>query len=375
MARNEFELATRSKAYRFRCVSQNVDGGADLSAWVNAVRSVCVAGVNTKGVDAVLAESKEIDDKDIDAVYAKLLVELAVPESKHGELVVTTTREQKRKLIEANANLIQQNRAKEIKRQVSMADGVAGGEDGDGDGAGEKGMSEYSMSDPRYWIDLLADSRFEGGRKNKTAISVGMIRQLKTVLQTSHRDWLVEFTGAGGMGLLMEALAPLAESAPKQALNPRHQRHASVWSGETTNTTRSGVTSNIIIQSEAIRCLKAVMNNQLGMEAVLQSGSVISQIALHLNPRCRPLTAQVMELLSVVCWYSEDGHEQVVGAMDNYRDLHNETVRFGPLMEAYNKESASSTTSSITFRYQVLLFANSLINNSPSLEVRRRTFI
>lgn len=65
---------------------------------------------------------------------------------------------------------------------------------------------------------------------------------------------------------------------------------------------------------ECIRCVRALMNNKVGLNAILNSDDMIKSLALCLDfPESMELRYRhtVLELLTVICGARHDGHRFV----------------------------------------------------------------
>ena len=63
---------------------------------------------------------------------------------------------------------------------------------------------------------------------------------------------------------------------------------------------------------ECLQCLKAIMNNAVGMNAVISKKEVFSSICLCLRFISRPLALEVLEILSVSCNFNDKAAERVI---------------------------------------------------------------
>jgi hypothetical protein len=63
---------------------------------------------------------------------------------------------------------------------------------------------------------------------------------------------------------------------------------------------------------ECLQCLKAIMNNAVGMNSVISKKEVFSSICQCLRFISRPLALEVLEILSVSCNFNDKAAERVI---------------------------------------------------------------
>lgn len=83
-----------------------------------------------------------------------------------------------------------------------------------------------------------------------------------------------------------------------------------------------------------IMCLRAIMNNKFGFNMVIQHREAINCIALSLIHKSLRTKALVLELLAAICLV-KGGHEIILSAFDNFKDVCHETKRFQTLMNYF----------------------------------------
>lgn len=70
------------------------------------------------------------------------------------------------------------------------------------------------------------------------------------------------------------------------------------------------------MQCELLRCVKASMNNPLGMEWLMENADLVGLVALNLDSPELTVCTLVLELLTVVMVRDAVGHQLVLEAMD-----------------------------------------------------------
>jgi len=69
------------------------------------------------------------------------------------------------------------------------------------------------------------------------------------------------------------------------------------------------------IQYECIRCLKAIMNNTVGIKEMLAHHEALTIVARSLEPTKPSVMSEAVKLLGAVCLISIDSHKKVLDAV------------------------------------------------------------
>jgi hypothetical protein len=240
---------------------------------------------------------KPDNEERINEMFAEVLEALAIPEAKHHDMMEQSS-DIKWKLIERHSSLIQ----------------------------------EDDVSDASVWADLL--------KAEKGFVSLIDARQIKTVIKTSPKNWLINFLSDGGFVALIDMIGRLGKLPDI-----------------------SGYEASVL--SELLGCLKGLMNNQLGLDGVLGIEAALNKIASCLQLCIEEIYLQVLELLSVCCFASEEqGLTGTLGAMEAYRVENREPARFISMVECLENSTSGDLMLSI------LTFINTMIAAAPELETR-----
>ena len=153
---------------------------------------------------------------------------------------------------------------------------------------------------PETCLELFEAERFEG-----SLAFIGLTHRI----QKADHEWIEEFLGLGGLEKLFETLAILSGKALVGF-------------------------ANTIPELECARCIKSIMNHQLGMEQVIKTEKkFIHKLTegkrsleyrfslrsyppkfLGLSSDSELMKIEVFQLLSAVCMYSPEGHKLVADA-------------------------------------------------------------
>ncbi|XP_058714072.1 formin-like protein 1 isoform X2 [Poecile atricapillus] len=255
---------------------------------------------------------------------------------------------------------------------------------------------------PSAYIQKLKSYLDTGGvsRKFKRRVqeSTQVLRELEISLRTNYIGWVQEFLNEENKGLdvLLEYLAfaqcsvaydmestesspgsdkgkersledlnKSTSSSPTQGsskprpltvrLNPSHSR----------KTLRN---SRLVSQKDdvhvCIMCLRAIMNYQSGFSLVMNHPACVNEITLSLNNKNARTKALVLELLAAVCLV-RGGHDIILAAFDNFKEVCGEKNRFEKLMEYFRNEDTN-----IDFMVACMQFINIVVHSVENMNFR-----
>ncbi|OCT61067.1 hypothetical protein XELAEV_18047096mg [Xenopus laevis] len=113
-----------------------------------------------------------------------------------------------------------------------------------------------------------------------------------------------------------------------------------------------------------IMCLRAIMNYQYGFNMVMSHLHAVNEIALSLNNKNPRTKALVLELLAAVCLV-RGGHEIILSAFDNFKEVCVEKQRFENLMEHFRNED-----NNIDFMVACMQFINIVVHSVEDMNFR-----
>ncbi|KFO33476.1 Formin-like protein 3 [Fukomys damarensis] len=235
--------------------------------------------------------------------------------------------------------------------------------------------------------------------------STKVLRELEISLRTNHIGWVREFLNGENKGLdvLVDYLSfaqcsvmfdfeglesgddgafdklrswsrsiedlqpPSALSAPFTNSLARSARQ-SVLRYSTLPGRRALKNSRLVSQKDdvhvCILCLRAIMNYQYGFNLVMSHPHAVNEIALSLNNKNPRTKALVLELLAAVCLV-RGGHEIILAAFDNFKEVCKELHRFEKLMEYFRNED-----SNIDFMVACMQFINIVVHSVEDMNFR-----
>ncbi|XP_048783008.1 formin-like protein 1 isoform X2 [Lagopus muta] len=258
---------------------------------------------------------------------------------------------------------------------------------------------------PSAYIQKLKSYLDTGGvsRKFKRRVqeSTQVLRELEISLRTNYIGWVQEFLNEENKGLdvLLEYLAfaqcsvaydmestengspgsekgkPLERSvedlSKSNSSSPTHGiskvRHLTVRLNPS-HSRKALRNSRIVNQKDdvhvCIMCLRAIMNYQSGFSLVMNHPACVNEITLSLNNRNARTKALVLELLAAVCLV-RGGHDIILAAFDNFKEVCGEKNRFEKLMEYFRNED-----SNIDFMVACMQFINIVVHSVENMNFR-----
>ncbi|KAI5255948.1 Formin-Like Protein 2 [Manis pentadactyla] len=212
--------------------------------------------------------------------------------------------------------------------------------------------------------------------KRRVQESTQVLRELEISLRTNHIGWVQEFLNKENRGLdvLLEYLAfaqcsvtydmdstdngvpgsekskPLEQSvedlskgSPSSLPPQPKSRHLTIRLTPA-HSRKALRNSRIVSQKDdvhvCIMCLRAIMNYQSGFSLVMNHPACVNEIALSLNNKNPRTKALVLELLAAVCLV-RGGHDIILAAFDNFKEVCGEQHRFEKLMEYFHNEDSN----------------------------------
>ncbi|XP_016315663.1 formin-like protein 3 isoform X2 [Sinocyclocheilus anshuiensis] len=229
--------------------------------------------------------------------------------------------------------------------------------------------------------------------------STKVLRELEISLRTNHIGWVREFLNDENRGLdiLVEYLS-FAQCAImldfeglengedfsldkakswSRSIEDLHQngcntlvrsaRQSVLRYGSAANS-KAIKNSRLVSQKDdvhvCIMCLRAIMNYQYGFNLVMSHAHAVNEIALSLNNKNPRTKALVLELLAAVCLV-RGGHEIILSAFDNFKEVCKEKRRFEKLMEYFRSEDGN-----IDFMVACMQFINIVVHSVEDMNFR-----
>ncbi|XP_062382989.1 formin-like protein 1 [Sardina pilchardus] len=232
--------------------------------------------------------------------------------------------------------------------------------------------------------------------KRRVQESTQVLRELEISLRTNHIGWAQEFLNEENKGLdvlvdylsfaqcavtydmetldngdaltekSVEDLSRSANNSPSHNAS-RGTRGLPVRFNSLHNR-KALRNSRIVSQKDdvhlCVMCLRAIMNYQSGFNQVMTHPHCVNEIALSLNNKSPRTKALVLELLAAVCLV-RGGHDIILSAFDNFKEVCGEKTRFEKLMEYFTHEE-----SNIDFMVACMQFINIVVHSVENMNFR-----
>uniref|UniRef100_A0A665VHQ8 Formin-like protein 1 n=1 Tax=Echeneis naucrates TaxID=173247 RepID=A0A665VHQ8_ECHNA len=259
---------------------------------------------------------------------------------------------------------------------------------------------------PSAYLEKLKSHLDHGGvsRKFKRRVqeSTQVLRELEISLRTNHIGWAQEFLSEENQGLdvLVDYLS-VAHSAVSydgdtldngsvttdraknidKSVEDLSRSTSNSPSHSTSKTSkaftvrfnslqnRKAVRSSRVVSQKddvhlCIMCLRAIMNYQSGFNLVMKHPCCVNEITLSLNDRNPRTKALVLELLAAVCLV-RGGHNIILLAFDNFKEVCGEKRRFERLMEFFCSED-----NNMDFMVACMQFINIVVHSVENMNFR-----
>ncbi|CAG5082226.1 Similar to Diaph3: Protein diaphanous homolog 3 (Mus musculus) [Cotesia congregata] len=166
------------------------------------------------------------------------------------------------------------------------------------------------------------------------------IESLRIALTNNPLSWVQEF-GTKGLKQVLATLNECYRKYPSPCTDNRYER----------------------IQYECIRCLKAIMNNTVGIKEMLAHQEALTIVARSLEPSKPSVMYEAVKLLGAVCLISSDSHKKVLDAITMNGEFKGRD-RFLPIVQGLmNKQNEN-------LRVVCLQLINSIISSAEELDFR-----
>nr|XP_034991396.1 formin-like protein 1 isoform X4 [Zootoca vivipara] len=246
----------------------------------------------------------------------------------------------------------------------------------------------------------LDTGAFSGKFKRRAQESTQILRELEISLRTNYIGWVQEFLNEENKGLdvlvdylafaqcsvsydmdstdngspgsdkgkaLDRSMEDLSRSSNSPTQGSSKTRHLTVRLN-LAHSRKALRNSRIVSQRDdvhvCIMCLRAIMNYQSGFSLVMNHPACVNEITLSLNNKNPRTKALVLELLAAVCLV-RGGHDIILAAFDNFKEVCGEKNRFEKLMEYFRNEDCN-----IDFMVACMQFINIVVHSVENMNFR-----
>ncbi|XP_025994564.1 formin-like protein isoform X2 [Solenopsis invicta] len=260
-----------------------------------------------------------------------------------------------------------------------------------------KDPPSHYLAKLRTYLDPTASRSHRKRKMVGESTSTQVLRDLEISLRTNHIEWVREFLNEENQGL-----DALIDYLSFRLLMMRHEQRlleSHTNSEEKLQTAGTGDISSLnngclrpslhelkdspgvkrrsrhvarLNMGEAkddihvcILCMRAIMNNKYGFNMVIQHREAINCIALSLIHKSLRTKALVLELLAAICLV-KGGHEIILSAFDNFKEMCSERRRFTTLMAYFTQYDSFH----IEFMVACMQFVNIIVHSVEDMNFR-----
>ncbi|XP_045498221.1 formin-like protein isoform X2 [Colias croceus] len=274
-----------------------------------------------------------------------------------------------------------------------------------------KDSPAHYLNKLRTYLDPKASRSHRKRKMVGDSTSTQVLRDLEISLRTNHIEWVREFLNEQNQGLdvLIDYLSfrlsmmrheqriALARSQSSDGIHQANTTTSDISGAEASSTLTStwrrrarsadseadGAASPAVARRRTrhaarlnmgastddihvcIMCMRAIMNNKYGFNMVIQHREAINSIALSLVHHSLRTKALVLELLAAICLV-KGGHQIILSAFDNFKEVVGEPRRFHTLMEYF----MNYDTFHIEFMVACMQFVNIIVHSVEDMNFR-----
>ncbi|XP_043271728.1 formin-like protein isoform X2 [Venturia canescens] len=262
-----------------------------------------------------------------------------------------------------------------------------------------KDPPSHYLAKLRTYLDPKASRSHRKRKMVGESTSTQVLRDLEISLRTNHIEWVREFLDDENQGL-----DALIDYLSFRLLMMRHEQRlleSRTNSEEKLQTSGGTATDNSSLNNGCLRpplhelkdspgvkrrsrhvarlnmgeakddihvcilCMRAIMNNKYGFNMVIQHREAINCIALSLIHKSLRTKALVLELLAAICLV-KGGHEIILSAFDNFKEVCSERRRFTTLMAYFTQYDNFH----IEFMVACMQFVNIVVHSVEDMNFR-----
>ncbi|XP_044001727.1 inverted formin-2-like [Aphidius gifuensis] len=106
------------------------------------------------------------------------------------------------------------------------------------------------------------------------------------------------------------------------------------------------------------------MDSKVGLDYIVDNPDYCNKLASALDTACTSVKKQVVELLSALCVYSQDGRQRAIDTLHIYQERKGERYRLRAIVDELQKATEEDYQSAL------LAFINCLVISTPMLKDR-----
>lgn len=201
------------------------------------------------------------------------------------------------------------------------------------------------LPDGRKWQMLIQhlSERYRSGPQEiiqeiqilKNSREKSLLSKLVVSLRSRPIRWISGFIDYGGLSVLLDYLNEVKQSNV-------HDEYEELY----------------------IKCLKSLMNNKIGLSAVLDTDGALNVIALSLRSPSRVTRSLILEIFGAVCLIPQ-GHETVLESLDFFCETERNRFRFEPIVNTLWQSIKSGKQEDKDLQVASMSFINAVICGGP----------
>ncbi|XP_059158826.1 inverted formin-2-like isoform X2 [Physella acuta] len=188
---------------------------------------------------------------------------------------------------------------------------------------------DLEQSDPEFVVTVMAIP------------TVQTFSSVKKKLRKSNQEWMQGFLDHEGLERLLDCVDNFASR-------------------------RVTALSDALILIECVECIKAVLNSKIGLSLLVQKPEYIRRLIKAMDTNNAMVKKQVVELLSALCMYSQDGYQLAMDALDTFKIMKQMRYRFSLIL---NELKSSELT---PYRTSLMAFINCILCACEDLHERNK---
>ncbi|EDV24621.1 uncharacterized protein TRIADDRAFT_25061 [Trichoplax adhaerens] len=169
--------------------------------------------------------------------------------------------------------------------------------------------------------------------------SVQNFTALKNFLSRCQQTWMIQFLEIEGLNVILEVLEILCDRGISSVIDA-------------------------FIQLECVNCVKAIMNSSAGINYIINHRESSRMLVKAFDSGSVMVKKQVVELLSAVSVYSDEGYDMVLDSLQTFKEEYQEKSRFSAIVDELREAEV------ISYQVAVLALINCLIIAAADFDQR-----
>lgn len=117
------------------------------------------------------------------------------------------------------------------------------------------------------------------------------------------------------------------------------------------------------VQQECIKCLKAIMNNKVGLKDIFEHKEALTLMARSMSVNQSSVMLEAVKLMAAICLVPPDGHEKTLEAITIAGEMKGGD-RFAPIVQGLMLRGNEA------LRTNCLILINAIITSTDDLDFR-----